>query len=116
MHQNSEEFKQLGTIHMENRASDYYPLDHPQPKNFAPSPLGAIQMDRIRAPAMQQPTSHARAKSIEAARNVDDPDKSRSAHIKNLVAERIREEEIRSKLVTDEIVKMKMSGPRASSA
>ena len=35
MHQNSEEFKQLGTIHMENRASDYYPLDKVQPQQFA---------------------------------------------------------------------------------
>ena len=29
MHQNSEEFKQLGTMHIENRASDYYPLEKP---------------------------------------------------------------------------------------
>ena len=29
MHQNSEEFKQLGTIHMENRAAEYYPLEKP---------------------------------------------------------------------------------------
>ena len=29
MHMNSEEFKQLGTMHMENRASDYYPLEKP---------------------------------------------------------------------------------------
>ena len=35
MHENSEEFKQLGTIHMENRASDYYPLDKPQPMTYA---------------------------------------------------------------------------------
>ena len=47
MHQNSEEFKQLGTIHMENRASDYYPLEKPQPKNFAQSPGAAIEMEKI---------------------------------------------------------------------
>lgn len=40
----------------------------------------------------------------------------RSAHIKSLVAERLKEEDIRNKLVTDEIVKMKRNGPRASSA
>ena len=42
MHQNSEEFKQLGTIHMENRAADYFPLENPQPKGTAQSPLAAI--------------------------------------------------------------------------
>ena len=47
---------------------------------------------------------------------VDAPEKSRSAHVKNMVADRIKEEEIRAKLITDEIVKMKSSGPRASSA
>ena len=112
---NSEEFKQLGTIHMENRASDYYPLEKPQPTSFAPSPLASIKMDRMQN-AAPQTTRNARGRSIDAARNVDGPDKSRSAHIKALVADRIKEEEIRSKLVTDEIVKMKMSGPRASSA
>lgn len=35
MHQNSEEFKQLGTMHIENRASNYYPLEVPQPVTFA---------------------------------------------------------------------------------
>ena len=29
MHKNSEEFKQLGTIHQEKRTADYYPLDKP---------------------------------------------------------------------------------------
>ena len=29
MHQNSEEFKQLGTMHIENRASNYFPLEKP---------------------------------------------------------------------------------------
>ena len=43
-------------------------------------------------------------------------DHGRSAHIKSLVAERLKEEDIRNKLVTDEIVKMKRHGPRASSA
>merc|ERR1712183_370582 len=35
---------------------------------------------------------------------------------KSLVAERLKKEDIRNKLVTDEIVKMKRNGPRASSA
>jgi len=39
MHKNSEEFKQLGTIHTEGRHADYYPLEKPQPKAFSPSPL-----------------------------------------------------------------------------
>jgi hypothetical protein len=39
MHMNSEEFKQLGTMHIENRATDYYPLEKPQPSAIAPSPL-----------------------------------------------------------------------------
>ena len=29
MHQNSEEFKQLGTLHIENRAAEYFPLENP---------------------------------------------------------------------------------------
>ena len=45
-----------------------------------------------------------------------DPDKTRSAHIRGLVADRMKEEEIRTRLIADEIVKMKRSGPRASSA
>ena len=53
---------------------------------------------------------------MTAANEVDNPDKSRSTHIKNLVADRIKEEQIRSKLITDEIVKMKTTGLRASSA
>ena len=47
MHQNSEEFKQLGTIHMENRAAEYYPLEKPQPISYQQSPLGDIQMDKL---------------------------------------------------------------------
>ena len=60
--------------------------------------------------------THNRTKSFDLANAVTDPEKSRSVHIKNLVAERMKEEEIRSKLVADEIVKMKHHGPRASSA
>ena len=47
--QNSEEFKQLGTMHTENRASEYYPHDKPQPKGFAEDPFAAIEMDKIMA-------------------------------------------------------------------
>ena len=66
---------------------------------------------------MQSTRNQKRAQSFRNAEKVDDPDKSRSAHIKNLVADRMKEEEIRNKLVTDEIVKMKRTGvPRASSA
>ena len=43
--QNSEDFKQLGTLSPENRASDYYPLEAPQPLNYANSPLSKILMD-----------------------------------------------------------------------
>ena len=49
MFQNSEDFKQLGTLHPENRASEYYPLDQPQPLNYAKSPLTQIQMDQSAA-------------------------------------------------------------------
>ena len=48
--------------------------------------------------------------------NEVDPDKKRSAHIKNLVADRKKEEELRAKLVSHEIVKMVGNKPRASSA
>jgi len=44
-----------------------------------------------------------------------DANNSRSAHIKNLVADRIKEEELRHRLVNNEIFKVK-HGPRASSA
>lgn len=71
-------------------------------------------MDKVQE--RQQKTVRMRGSSLDAARTVDDPDKSRSAHIKNLVADRMKEEDIRSKLVQDEIMKMKRSGPRASSA
>ena len=47
MHQNSEEFKQLGTMHIENRAAEYYPLDKPQPVGFTKSPIEAIQMEKV---------------------------------------------------------------------
>ena len=56
-----------------------------------------------------------RASTIDAAKN-NVTDQGRSAHIKSLVAERLKEEDIRNKLVADEIVKMKRHGPRASSA
>lgn len=55
-----------------------------------------------------------RASSLDAGRNVTDPEKSRSAYIKQLVAERLQEEDLRNKLVTDEIVKMKRGGRPAS--
>ncbi len=121
MHQNSEEFKQLGTMHIENRASDYFPLEKPQPMTIAASPLAAIKMDRVVAGAASQTTRnkdvHARTMSHDMLRQAAaDPDKARSNHIKSLVADRLKEEEIRNKLVADEIVKMKRSGPRASSA
>ena len=38
--------------------------------------------------------------------NENDPDKKRSAHIRNLVADRKHEETIRSKIVSSEIVKL----------
>lgn len=102
MHQNSEEFKQLGTIHMENRAAEYYPLDKPSLKTKIPAP--------------QKPALIKRATSQDVpASKVDNPENSRSAHVKNLMAERIKEEELRQKLITDEIVKMKSSGARGSS-
>ena len=49
------------------------------------------------------------------AHNVTDPDKNRSSRVKELVADRMKEEEIRNKLVADEIVKMRRGG-RAISA
>lgn len=121
MHQNSEEFKQLGTMHMDNRASDYFPLEKPQPASVAVSPLASIKMDRVvagaQAQTMRNKDVHARTMSHEMMKQAAaDPEKARSAHIKMLVADRLKEEEIRNRLVTDEIVKMKRSGPRASSA
>lgn len=122
MHQNSEEFKQLGTIHTENRAANYFPLEKPQPMNYAQSPIAAIQMERAmgatgkNATRLQMSDKHNRTEALNEADGVTDPDKSRSVFIKNLVADRMKEEEIRSKLVTDEIVKMKRNGPRANSS
>lgn len=122
MHQNSEEFKQLGTIHTENRAANYFPLEKPQPMNYAQSPIAAIQMERAmgatgkNAARLQMSDKHNRTEALNEADGVTDPDKSRSVFIKNLVADRMKEEEIRSKLVTDEIVKMKRNGPRANSS
>lgn len=59
---------------------------------------------------------HGRTQSLEMKQSVEDPDKVRSSHVKMLVADRLKEEQIRNKLITDEIVKLKHSGPRASSA
>ena len=71
----------------------------------------------LKARGQQSARNHKRTQSLDVANAADDPDKSRSAHIKALLADRIKEEEIRNKLVTDEIVKMKRTGqPRASSA
>ena len=72
MFKNSEEFKQLGTMHIENRAADYFPLDKPQPASLKKSPLAAIKMEQVMANAGKKPTV-----DLEV-----DPDKSRSAHIK----------------------------------
>lgn len=47
-----------------------------------------------------------RAQSFDLTAGAD-PNKDRSAHIKNLVADRMREEEIRNKLVAEQIVAMK---------
>ena len=47
MHKNSEEFKQLGTIHHEKRTADYYPLDKPQPKLFSHQQSTTIPMERV---------------------------------------------------------------------
>lgn len=113
MHQNSEEFKQLGTIHMENRAAEYYPLDKPQPGSNILTPIAIAAM---KATGSKAAAGHSRAHSFSAARTATDPEKSRSTHVKNLVADRVKEEELRQKIITDEIVKMKYSGPRASSA
>lgn len=44
MFQSSEDFKQLGTLQMENRASEYYPLEALQPLSYAQSPLAKIEM------------------------------------------------------------------------
>ena len=53
MHQNSEEFKQLGTIHMENRAAEYYPLDQPQPHALAASPIQEVARRAEKAAAAE---------------------------------------------------------------
>ena len=61
-------------------------------------------------------TRNAKAyKTVSYDANVD-PDKTRSAHIKSLVADRMKEEEIRNRLIADEIVKMKRAGPHGSAA
>ena len=78
-------------------------------------------MDRVVAGAAAQTARnrdvHARTMSHDMIRQAAaDPDKARSSHIKTLIADRLKEEEIRNRLVADEIVKMKRSGPRASSA
>jgi len=97
---------------MENRAAEYYPLEKPQPGTDVISPVAAAAIK-----ATGNPTgAHSRARSFNAARSATDPEKSRSAHIKGLVADRVKEEELRQKIITDEIVKMKYSGHRPSSA
>ena len=117
MHLNSEEFKQLGTLHNENRASDYYPLDRPQPTAFASNAGNAAEMERVMQ--ADKATRNRRSLSVsntaEMAQQADNPDKSRSQHIKALMAERMQEEELRMKIVADEVVKLKHS-QRASSA
>ena len=45
----------------------------------------------------------------------NDPDKKRSSHIKNLVADRKHEEHMRAKIVSDEIVKLTTQASRADS-
>ena len=42
LHQNSEEFKQLGTLHQENRTAAYFPPEQPQPKNGIQMEKGGI--------------------------------------------------------------------------
>ena len=73
-------------------------------------------MEKIMAEGKKKLTQSAkRASSLDPGNN-NVTENGRSAHIKSLVAERLKEEDIRNKLVTDEIVKMKRSGPRAASA
>jgi len=118
MHKNSEEFKQLGTMHIENRSADYFPLEKPQPTAVKESPLAAIKMERMvagSASAAARNAAHAYSRTQSLDKN-GDADKTRSAHIKSLISDRMKEEEIRNRLIADEIVKMKRSGPRASSA
>ena len=114
MFQCSEDFKQLGTLHHENRAADYYPLDRPQPLEVQPSPLVHISMDQVMAGSAKAATKTG-YQSFDMRGAETDPDKNRSDHIKSLVADRMKEEEMRNRLIAKEIIKMKRKGPHSNS-
>ena len=88
---NSEDFKQLGTLAIENRASNYYPLEAPQPLKKEPSPLSKVGMNTT---TNQFFSIGNRISNVEPVFDPkeQDPDKKRSSHIKNLVADRKKEE------------------------
>jgi len=86
MHSNSEDFKQLGTFHIENRASNYYPLENPQPNGVSPSPLNKINMDYVvggSARLTGRNDGAFRTTNFDFQGQVD-ADRTRSDHIRNL--------------------------------
>ena len=137
MFQCSEDFIQLGTLHAENRASEYYPLDKPQPLSYATSPLEAVDLDTAfdlqntrgvkgffaqttRARSFNRSLASSNKKSsgmnttsyqamMSTASAFSPAEIKRQAHISNLMKDRKREELLRSKLITDEIIKLKPS-------
>ena len=123
LHQNSEEFKQLGTLHQENRTAAYYPPEQPQPTaNANPNP---IKMERG---ILKEPTPFAlnvvedgpnslldkadasRKKSTsiaESGRAIVLSDSSRANQLKHMIGDRMRDENLRANEINKELNAMK---------
>lgn len=109
LHQNSNEFKQLGTLHKENRMAEYLPGDRPL-------------LSKLVRPVQNDTDPNTLLKSLpdgakNGLENVGDSNsenmsikldtKYRQAALKHLIGERLRQENLRSLAINQELQKMR---------
>ena len=77
LHLNSEEFKQLGTMHIENRTASYYPPENPQPSANVPEDKNDIK-NTIFPPKKRRESKQKSTSIADGGRAIMESDKTRA--------------------------------------
>lgn len=118
LHQNSEEFKQLGTLHLENRTAAYFPSEQPQPKANAleggilkNAPYALVTVDEKALESSKQKKGGSIA---DSGRAIMQGDQNRTIQLKHMIGEKMREEGQRFNEINSELNRLKSEKARSS--
>ena len=92
LHLNSEEFKQLGTMHIENRTASYYPPENPQPSANVPEDKNDIK-NTIFPPKKRKESKQKSSSIADGGRAIMESDKTRAQQLKTMISDKMKEEE-----------------------